>query len=170
MPRAQQSSRRGPGYSLAEFLNDNWGTRVSITHEELAARMGYTSPNVASLWKTGKSRVPLERLPALADLLKVDLAALLPLWMEQYAPDTSRRGVTNATYEAIKGVFDRMPNKAEVPALAALRAGMRGRTAPFSKDELEAITRLVRDPDLAVVVNKEARRRDAIKRAAGSSG
>ena len=121
MARPQLSARTGPGYALAEFINANWDARVSLTHEEIAVKMGYSSPNAASLWKTGKSRVPLDRLPALADLMGVDLAELLPLWMEQHAPDTGRKGLTGQPYSELQEVFSRIVTKSEHLMVEAFR-------------------------------------------------
>lgn len=49
--------------------------------------MGYTSINFVSMMKTGAARVPLEKLPALAEILGVDPAHLLRLGLEQYWPE-----------------------------------------------------------------------------------
>lgn len=165
------SARTGPGYGLAEYLTANFSRQCGMTNEEVAKELGYRSANVLSLWKTGKSRVPLERLPDLARLMKVDLAELLPWWMEQYAPDTSRytaagkpSGVHSKTYEAIREVFDRIATAHESPLLKAIRSGLA--SAPpraLTGNELKAHKLLAGDPSLAGAVLAEAAKRTSTR-------
>jgi transcriptional regulator with XRE-family HTH domain len=39
--------------------------------------------NTISQWRTGRSAVPLSRLPKIAELLRVDLVPLFILWLRQ---------------------------------------------------------------------------------------
>lgn len=47
---------------------------LSLTQDALAALLGVEQTTV-SAWETGQNRVDVERLPALADALGIDLAA-----------------------------------------------------------------------------------------------
>ena len=95
--RKQASALTGEGYRLAEWLNRNLDRRTNLTNEELATRMGYARPNIISMWRTGRTRIPLDKLTQLADLLKVELIELLPLWLEQYSDAEGYRRIVAAT-------------------------------------------------------------------------
>lgn len=58
-----------------------------LTQREIAQRLGYRCVNFVSMMKTGAARVPLEKLPALAEILDVDPAHLVRLGLEQYWPE-----------------------------------------------------------------------------------
>lgn len=59
-----------------------------MTHREIALVCGFGRPNMVSMIKTGDTRLPLERLGAMADALKIDPFQLFKLWMKTYYPDT----------------------------------------------------------------------------------
>ncbi len=61
--------------------------KPELTQREIARRMGYRCVNFVSMMKTGAARVPLEKLPALAEILGVDPAHLVRLGLEQYWPE-----------------------------------------------------------------------------------
>lgn len=54
------------------------------TQREIAQAAGYDNVNVLSMFKRGQNRVPLDKIPALAKALNVDIAFMLRLGMEQY--------------------------------------------------------------------------------------
>jgi len=56
------------------------------TQREIAAAAGFSKPNILSMMKQGQSRVPIERIPALASATHVDSAYFLRLAMEEYHP------------------------------------------------------------------------------------
>jgi len=82
--RPQQSIKTGESFALAEWFNKNVDFLTELTNEELAEQLGYTRPNIISMWRTGRTRIPLDRLTKLSKLLNVDISFLLPLWVEQY--------------------------------------------------------------------------------------
>lgn len=85
--RTQESSLTGKSYQLAEWLNRHLDTLTSQTNEQLAAELGYSRPNIISMWRTGRTRIPLDRISKIAKILKVDPLYLLPMWLEQYADE-----------------------------------------------------------------------------------
>lgn len=56
------------------------------TQMEIAAELGFSKPNIVSMFKSGATKVPIERLPALAKILDVDPAYLLRLALQEYMP------------------------------------------------------------------------------------
>jgi len=58
---------------------------------DIAAEAGFINPNVISMIKTGATRLPLDRVPALAKALDVDPARLLQLALEQWDGSAAAR-------------------------------------------------------------------------------
>ena len=67
---------------LSEFIDARWGT-TGLTNDEAASKFGFLASNVVSMWRVGRTAVPLARLPMIADLLGVDLVMLFALWLKQ---------------------------------------------------------------------------------------
>jgi hypothetical protein len=67
---------------LSEFIDARWGA-TGLTNDEAASKFGFLASNVISMWRTGRTAVPISRLPMIADLLKVDMAMLWVLWLKQ---------------------------------------------------------------------------------------
>lgn len=55
-----------------------------LTQREIAERVGFRHPNILSMLKTGETRVPLDRIPALAQTLGIDQAEFLLIAIEEY--------------------------------------------------------------------------------------
>nr|WP_306754972.1 helix-turn-helix transcriptional regulator [Paracoccus sp. M09] len=53
------------------------------TQREIAHEAGFMNPNLISMFKTGASKIPLDRVPSLARALEVDPAYLMQLALEQ---------------------------------------------------------------------------------------
>lgn len=60
------------------------------TARQIAAEVGYKNPNMISMIKTGRAKVPFEKIPALAHALRVDVALLLRLALEQQWPKINK--------------------------------------------------------------------------------
>jgi transcriptional regulator with XRE-family HTH domain len=85
------ATRPGMPYAntaLAKFLDKRIEALKGLkTQREIAAEIGYEKPNILSMFKRGESKVPLEKIPALARALDVDAAHLFRLGFEMYWPD-----------------------------------------------------------------------------------
>jgi transcriptional regulator with XRE-family HTH domain len=57
------------------------------TQREIALAMGYERSNLISMFKQGITRVPLDKVPALAEALDVDPAELIVMWLSDYEPE-----------------------------------------------------------------------------------
>lgn len=100
------------GTAMVKFLTKRINElKPDLTQREIAQRLGYTSVNFVSMMKTGAARVPLEKLPALAEILGVDPAHLLRLGLEQYWPEI----------EVISRVLPAPVTKNEMAVLQAFR-------------------------------------------------
>lgn len=58
-----------------------------LTQREIARRAGFETPNMISMMKTGDTKVPIDRIPALADALGVSAFAFLRTAMLEYQPE-----------------------------------------------------------------------------------
>ena len=54
---------------------------------EIAEEIGFPKPNIISMMKKGDTKIPIERIPALAKACLVDPIHLLKLAMEEYHPE-----------------------------------------------------------------------------------
>jgi transcriptional regulator with XRE-family HTH domain len=57
-----------------------------LTQREIARRAGFETPNMISMMKTGDTKVPIDRIPALADALGVPALEFLRVAMIEYDP------------------------------------------------------------------------------------
>ena len=54
---------------------------------KIAVEIGYSSPRIVRLFKTGEARVPLDKIAPLAKALNCDPAFLANLWLKLMVPD-----------------------------------------------------------------------------------
>ena len=66
---------------FAYHVNMSEKSQVSV-----AAHAGYSRPNVISMLKAGKMKIPVEKIPAFAEALGIDPAPLLRSAMAEYFP------------------------------------------------------------------------------------
>ena len=57
------------------------------SQREIAVGAGFPHPNVISMMKNGDTKVPIDRIPALADTCGVDAAKFVAVAMEEYYPE-----------------------------------------------------------------------------------
>jgi transcriptional regulator with XRE-family HTH domain len=60
------------------------------TQAQVAREAGFPHPNMLSMIRHGKSRLPLERIPALAEALEIDAALLFRLALSESWPGYER--------------------------------------------------------------------------------
>lgn len=151
--RPQLSNRTGPTYGLSNFMNDNWEKLVGRTNEDVAADLGYRSANIISMFRTGKTRVPLEKLPDIARLMKLDLTALLPLWFEQYW------GERSDAKTLIKGFAQRLLSTNELPLIEGIRKATRNKDMGFTKEAIDAAIAVLTDDDVRKAAEAAAKKK-----------
>ncbi len=147
------SSRTGPTYALAEFMNDNWDKLVGRTNEEVAGELGYRSANIISMFRTGKTRIPLEKLPDIARLMKLDLTALMPLWFEQY---WGERADAKAQ---LKMFSSRLMSSNELAIMEGIRKVNRNRDQGFATDVIHTAALALTDDDVRDAAEKAAKKK-----------
>lgn len=79
---------------LARFLDQRiLEMKPKRSQAEIAEIAGFTSPNVVSMLKSGATKLPLDRVPKLAEALEVDPAYLLRLALEQAEGSTAAAAI-----------------------------------------------------------------------------
>src|SRR4051812_12146159 len=79
LPDANTALTRFLGKRFAEFKGDK-------TQRQIAAAAGYDKPNILSMFKRGDTKIPIDKVPALAKALEVDVAHLFRLVVETHWP------------------------------------------------------------------------------------
>ena len=107
-----------------------------LTQREIAARVGFKNPNIISMMKTGETRIPLDRIPALAQTLGMNEQEFLMLAIQEYHP---------GVHEVLVEVLGLPLSDAELAILTMFRmATLRGEIeveGPF-KQALEGLLEL----------------------------
>ncbi len=111
---------------LSEFLDALWGA-TGLTNDQAASKFGFLASNVVSMWRVGRTAVPLARLPMIAELLKVDLVLLFALWLKQSR--LRNDGVPAPLVEVLKR---RLVTANEAEVIRTLRHATRNADPAFS--------------------------------------
>lgn len=133
--RPQQSTKTGETFALAEWFNKNVDFLTELTNEELAEKLGYSRPNIISMWRTGRTRIPLDRLTPLSKILKVDISFLLPLWVEQYGG--------GEVYAAVMKALNNTVSADEAKLVKAAREVTKGREFTVKKDAAKKLADII---------------------------
>lgn len=89
--------------------------RIRITGKkqvEIAAVAGFDKPNVITMIKQGKTKLPLGKVGPMAKALETDATYLLKLCLEEYQPET---------WKAISPYMDDMLTSDEIRFMRAVR-------------------------------------------------
>lgn len=66
------------------------------TQKQIAHEAGFINSNMISLLKSGASKIPIDRVPALAKALEMDPAFLMRLALEQSVGKTAAQAIVDA--------------------------------------------------------------------------
>lgn len=72
--------------SVAQYLSQQIALSPH-SQREIAEAAGYPKPNILTMFKQGDTKLPVNKVPAMAKALGVDPAHLLRLVMEEYMPE-----------------------------------------------------------------------------------
>ena len=104
-----------PRSKMAQFLDERIGELGgTITLNEIGHKMGYPRGHIISMFRADQAKVPLDKIPALAEALQVDVAHMMRLGLEQHWPEPIdpltkmfSRIVTENEFELIQGIRQR---------------------------------------------------------------
>lgn len=118
---------------LSEFIDARWDA-LNLRNHEAADRLGITSPNMISMWRTGQTPIPLGRLQAIAALLAIDVVRLYSLWLQQQRlrdPDISA--------EFVELIQARTVSQNEADLVRAVRNATKNADPAFEPTTLERV-------------------------------
>lgn len=72
--------------SVADYIT-NQIMMSDLSQKDIAAMLGYDKPNNITMIKQGKTKLPINKVPAMATALGVDPIHLMRLVMTEYAPE-----------------------------------------------------------------------------------
>ena len=124
--RPRVNSKSAVPSPLSEFLDSHWD-KTGLTNDQAAGKFGFLASNVISMWRTGRTAVPISRLPMIADLLKVDMAMLWVLWLKQ-----SRLRNDGVPATLIEVLERRLVTASEAEVIRTLRHATRNADPAFS--------------------------------------
>lgn len=105
--------KKAPRMSVADYINLQLEACGKAQYE-VAREVGFDKPNVMSMIKQGKTKLPLAKIGPMARALGVDPVHLFQLTLSEYMPET---------WEAIESIFDKkMPTANEFDVIESLRA------------------------------------------------
>ena len=64
------------------------------SQQEIASETGFPNPNMITLLKTGKNKIPLDRVPSMARALECDAGYLMRLALDQAVGVTAAKAIT----------------------------------------------------------------------------
>jgi len=71
--------------AIAKFMDQRIEELKYVKNQrDIAEEVGYRTPNMISMLKSGDCKVPLDKIPLIAQALNVDAGHLLRLGLEQY--------------------------------------------------------------------------------------
>jgi hypothetical protein len=107
-----------------------------VSQADIARALDYEKANIISMFKTGMTKVPLDKIPALAEVLRVDPAHLMKLGLEQYWP--GRINILNQ-------FFEQMVTANELELVKAVREAAGDTDYKFRPETLAEIRELVQN-------------------------
>ena len=111
--------------TVARFI----ATRIEETgqmQKDIAAKVGFEHPNIITMIKQGKTKLPLDKVGTMARALETDPVELLRMCMEEYHP---------ATWKAIEPYMETGITAEEGRLLASLRSWAGGPYLAALSDE-----------------------------------
>lgn len=120
---------------LARFLDTRiLYLRPKKSQLEIAAEAGFTNANMVSMIKSGRSKLALDRVPAMAKALDCDPRMLFRLALEQKGFETMRA--------AIEEIFGAVVSRNEVSWIEEIRDAS-GHTDPALTSRMRAALRAI---------------------------
>ena len=68
-------------------LFSNYVNMSHLTQREIGRLAGYPRANIITMFKTGDTRIPIEKIPVFAEILGVDPKRFLRVALEEYHPN-----------------------------------------------------------------------------------
>ena len=86
-PKRPKPSLKKSNISVAEFVEAQVGL-CGKSQKQIAEEAGFPKPNIITMFKTGDTKIPLEKIGRFAKAIGVDPIHLFKLCMAEYHPET----------------------------------------------------------------------------------
>lgn len=152
MTKRKQASR----ISVADYLSQQIALSGK-SQKEIAEELSYEKPNIITMFKQGKTKVPLNKVSQFAKALGVDPVHFLRIVLLEYSPET---------WEVLEQILGRsMISESEMSLLAIIRDASQGRDVSPSdeEDKLELMTLVAKWRDRQEQLVKAAEHRKIVK-------
>jgi transcriptional regulator with XRE-family HTH domain len=114
----ERKQRSTEAKTIAAYI-DNQIDWVDKTAVQIAEEVGFPKPNILSMIRSGKTKLPIARIPKMAKALEVDPVFLLDMAMREYDPETwtvikslvGRPAVSNNQYELLEVIREARPGE-----------------------------------------------------------
>lgn len=118
--------------SVAEFLTQQIAIS-GVSQKEIAESLNYEKPNIITMFKQGKTKIPLNKIAPLAKILGIDPVHFLRLAMLEYNAET---------WEVLESLLgQRMVSDNEQHALDVIRSATANYAVPLTPErEVELAT------------------------------
>jgi DNA-binding CsgD family transcriptional regulator len=123
--------------TVAEYIESQIAMS-DVSQKDIAAALNYDKPNVITMIKQGKTKLPINKVGPLAKALNVDPVHLLRLAMAEYMPDT---------WEAIQNLVGKsLVTEGEMQVVQLVREHANGHELVLEKaDHRNALARVIRE-------------------------
>ena len=74
-------------YPLVQDVLSDAMDEVDMTQAEMAERLNYTRPNIITMWKKGRTPLPIPQVGHVAKLLNIDESYLMKVCLHEYHPE-----------------------------------------------------------------------------------
>ena len=68
-------------------LFSNYVNMSDLTQREIGKLAGYPRANIITMFKTGETKIPIEKIPVFAEILGIDPKRFLRVALEEYDPN-----------------------------------------------------------------------------------
>ena len=111
---------------VAEYL-DAQINLSGLKQKDISTALGYTKPNIVTMFKQGLTKLPIEKVGPFAKVLGVDPVHLLRIVMNDYMPDT---------YNAVVKMLGQEPiTEHELAIVTAIRELTGGKNLEMRSDK-----------------------------------
>ena len=107
--------------------------RSGLPQIEIAEALGYEQPNIISMFKMGRTKVPIEIIPKLAELLGVSELYFLKLALEEYQPQI---------WMVIERVFGKLVSENEYEIIDFIRTASAGTDQELTEGQDKELLRM----------------------------
>lgn len=135
--------------SVAQYL-EQLIALSPMSQKEMAEKAGYDKPNMITMIKQGRTKLPLNKIAVFAEILGIDKVHLLRIVLQEYLPEV---------LEILEDILGKsMITESEMKLVKAVRSACKGLDIDFLGDQAQ-ITKLVTDA-LAPLVESELKERE----------